>query len=116
MKKWPNEKTNMQGVSPRTLDEWYYWQRRVAMTVKTLEWLKLQGTFPEGQTNLQRELDSEQRECELNRLRCRRQDIITRWYSRKWLRPIPAKRTNSWQPTPMLIDDYLDRHGQIIHG
>ena len=37
MKKWPHDKTNLNGVVQRSLSQWRYWHLQIAMTTKTVE-------------------------------------------------------------------------------
>ena len=116
MKKWPHDKTNLDAVTPRSLSQWRYWHLQIAMTTKTVEWLRKQPQHTPGEeAKLLAEQVRNREQAEICRQDCRWQDINHRWTER-WFdrRNKPAtKPTDRWRPTAMTYDQYHDRNGRL---
>ena len=117
MKKWPTARTNTQGVTPATLQECRYWQFRIQCCYQRIVWLRGRGDFPPGILEAQNEMTTCLSKMEDARLRCRRQDIESRWARRffdREYRAQPKPKPTRWQPAPMGYDQYHDRNRKLV--
>lgn len=115
MKHWPTSRTLLNGVTQSALDQWRYWLRHRTSIAKTIviaaaseqRGIKL-GPWT-TKAALSKQLDDAEKQAEICRMICREQDIHTRWIMRQFNRQHHNQPDTRWQPTPMLMDQYIER-------
>ena len=115
MKNWPHDKTNLDAVTPRSLSQWRYWKMRIAMTTKTVAWLRKQPQYtPEEEAKLLDEQVRNIEQAEICRQDCRRQDICHRWDWRWFNRSTqPVTQADRWNIIAMTYDQYHSAQGRL---